>query len=316
MFFSTTPITFDTGAQLSPDKINDLILQASKELQREGSQRYRTFEIAYPVMISTKICSLPSIDDIEYIVESITLTGTYADQPSVSWQYRYDSEARQTVQFPANGNNGESYTCVIRPQAKVSGPTGTLDLIVTSTTALASMRAVVICKSVRGALSDNPIIPNVSLYKDQQVLTAAAFNAVKTTLSNYQTEIDPTTRPTNIWGVSISNVASTTDVSAREIRFPGVSIDYVTRIYGRAYKIDGNGAGGQTYTFDYGFNTPSTNTGNYDFSAVSETYFDTGPISISRPNASFSSSNDLVLRVSTSAATTISRFEIYVVGYS
>jgi hypothetical protein len=318
MIFSTGPVTFSDAQQLNPEQLNRLILTAVAQLNLAAARRYRIFDICPPISADAsemEILRLPIIEDFQYIVERVVVSGKYTGNQYITWQYATDSLPRQQLDFPADGNDGVAYTAVMLPGVLLDGYGGTTNsnkFVLNSSSVLSTMRTTVQCRSLQGLVGDSPVVPPIELFRDNEVLTAARWQGVIDILTNFQSQINARS-PLLMSGMYFSNFDSTTDAALRKDQIFGNEKARVVRIVGDIAMASA-AAGGSTITVDYGFGTVlsgsfvvAVDTGNPHIA------FDSGAISIEDNNRSYLGNNDeFQVRVTSNSATLCKKMQIYI----
>lgn len=319
MIFSTPPLSVDGYSQLAPEPINRILQQAGRQLEAQAQRRYRYFDFSFPISSTTTLADIPLISGAQIVVDRITISGTYSGQPTISWQLSDDTNPRESVTLPADGFDGAKYTLVLLPGQIFDGYafgsyTWQRSLQVTSDTVLSAMRVTVSCRSVRGAIADNPVISQ-SFYQDGDTLTAAGLQSKIDTITNFADSINPTiVDPIGIWYGSFTTITSATQASDRVISFPGSAGVTINRVVAKI-TLASNGGVGQSVTIDGGFNNFT------DISVVTSVtgqvtiLVDSGALSVTNASRSISTAaEDLQLRITNSAASpAITKIELYVV---
>jgi hypothetical protein len=319
MIFSTSPVSWDGYSQLNPESINRAILQAVRQLEEQADTRFRYFDMSWPITsLQTTLCELPVITGFQYLVERVTVSGTYTGQPTISWQMTSDSDPQQTITLAPDGFDGARYTAVLLPGVILDGYTAAYthvnNLIVSSSAQLPNMRVSASCRSTRGRFSDNGrISPAIDLFQDGEVITAARLQGVVDSLNNFATSINPTTvDPQSLYFVQFRDLSSTIDAFQSVCAIPGLDGCMVNKVVGLVH-MDGVGSGGQTVTLDYGFGNYTDGQTILNVDGLTSLKWESANHQISNASRSLTSaSEDFQIRVTVAASTAVKRIEIFV----
>jgi hypothetical protein len=270
MIHSIPPVDWLDGyQQITPEKLNRTLLAAKAQLEECARNRWRTWDISYPISRDLQFCNLPLVDGFQYVVDRITISGTYTGQPTIYFKQEDDSTPEEFV-LPADGNGGLTYSGTIFAGKIVDGYTGspaanTNNFVVYSDVQLTDMKCTVSLRSSRGLLSDTTNMSSITLYKDEDVLTAARFTADKTVISNFQDSDICTTASGSPKQLSMlcfnKNIKSTTPIYLRTDRQPGSQTSKGTYFRKLLTVLNMNFPvePGQEIRLYYGLNTASSN---------------------------------------------------------
>jgi hypothetical protein len=311
MLQSSRPTTYTTNEQLTPEKLNRTIQSVVAQLEGEAAKRWRTFDISLPTSSTTVIARLPLIEGFQYVIDRVTISGYYTGTPAISWKKENDTTTKAIV-LPA-GDGTTFYSTTFFPGVLLDGylqTTNSNNFQLDFDTVQANLRATISLRSPRGMLSDATRISAINLYKDQDVLTAAGFLAIRDTLNNFGATLDVSDSPPKYLGHTFfKSITSSTALSQRTDRLPGDAGQRVTRVVGHI-ELSGFEAG-QEVTVSYGWGSNSSST------VVSITgtsiEFDSGALSLLFNNRTPSNqSSDWVCTVANSHAThSITKIQIY-----
>jgi hypothetical protein len=320
MIQTIPPATWDGYQQITPEMLNRNILAAKAQLEEQARNRWRAWDVLVAPTSNVYICQLPMTGKFDYIIDRISMSGTYSGQPVLSWWASGDT---QSFTFPADGFQGEEYNNTLfagelmdgYTSPSIYGPFHALFELF-STVALPNMQFTISCRSVRPYLNDSITLPEITLYKDDDVLTATRFQSAIDTISTFATQIDPGTRnPPYITRVCFEDFSSATPLILTTDRLPGSRVLNTTRWNQILAKIEtvGDPSPGQTLTLEWGRSDTFSGSTVIDLTTTDEYYADINFSDFSRSPST--TGDDFLVRVSTTAGATIARCQIYVVSY-
>ena len=321
MIFNTPPASWVVGEQLTPEKLNRNILSAKSQTEEQARKRWKHFDIHYRPSSTVNLARLPLIAGESYVVDRITIEGTYTGSPSISWQRANDSGPIDTWSFDDGAIDGY-VNKVLFPGIVLDGYTGSPathdnDLLITSSAVLPNVAMTISLSSPRQSLSDDATMDSITMYKDQDTLTAARFTADKTTIDNFALDLGFYSHPSAVYLSQFTNVTSAMASYLRQDRIPGLSggtsgtgdITFVECVGN--YEMDGYGAAGQTIKVYSQFTNPGLGE-TFSVDGQASGTFNLTSIGGTRFNRDISDlTDDVVVQVETNGATTVKKIDIY-----
>jgi hypothetical protein len=320
MIFSTAPSTFVNGEQLSPEKLNRLLMAAKNQLEEQAQKRWRHWDVLYPPNASVNLAQLPLIADRQYVVDRITIEGTYTGTPTIYWKLAGDSTPRGSFAL-ADGVTANVVNKVVFPGIVLDGTavaTNSNNFLLYSDVSLPNVGVTISLSSPRISLSDTGVMPAITLYKDGDTLTAADFNAKKLIIDTFANDLDNNSLPVAVFCAQFRDFNSNTQSYLLSERFPadqamtlgtgGMTVRAMTAVY----ELASTGAGGQTITISRGFNTAS----NSVVTSVENTttgVIDLGTTSFQNSTRSVSSSSEdwVITAESNATSPNVKKLDIY-----
>ena len=305
MLYLKPPKTFTNGEIICPEGINRNMLACQETLERFAQKLWRRQIHVFKADSNGIFYVYPLLNTIDYIIERITIYGTYEGSPTLRWSYNVGmTTTDETFALPVNGNEGNYYSGTVIPGTFISGDleeteSGSFTVRVDNAT-VHDLKVCIAIRTRKGVPGDttSPIMEvSPVLYEDQTSLTAESFLDNKNTLLEFANDHFTLARPQGLFSAQIHNVLSTTPTYISRRNIFNVGNIKVTRIVGLV-ELNNTGDSPHTVTVRYGFGTP-TNTITVNMDSLpygSSQSFDTGAISIT-------SSDKFVIQVENSSST-------------
>lgn len=308
MITNTPPATWDTGQSVAPEKLNRNILAAEQQLVGYANNRWRRWSTEYTLDGSAQV-ALPSITGFPYIVERVSVVGTYSGAPTL---YYGPASGLSEFALPPEATSTD-YKGTVLPGDLISDTDNTVQyLIGLDGGSTAGLKIIVALRSDR-----NPGVSTQTLgltpWKDGDALTASAFNGQVSALNTYADDWITHNTPVAIDEMSFSTISSATSISAREDRVPGDGPVYVQKIIGRII-MDTAGAAGQTVTIAYGLGSASTSFNVSVDGVTTATFTEVVSTINSADRDPTNYLHDLVVRVTNNGASVVEHVTMFVVS--
>jgi hypothetical protein len=320
MIFDDTPVDFRTNEQISPDRLNQLILSAKQQLEDYAiNGRWRHFEIHFTATDSLTLLNLPLFAGRQYSIDRIQIVGTYTGSPVVSWQ-RASGSVLDSWDL-TDGVTSGIVNKMLFPSVVMDGITGSPasnsnNFLLSTSVAIPNAMITVSLSTPLQTLADTGEMAHITLYKDGDTMNAARWNADELTVENFAFALQ-TAKPKEIVHCRFTNITSATPVYLSTDRFHGYAGTLVgsggqqMRQMCAFYEMDGTGGAGQTLTISAGYNTFShVHNFSVDGNTNGTTFDDLW--SINNVSRSTSSTEDMVIKIENSAATAVKRIDIFV----
>lgn len=330
MITQTPPATWDNGQNVNPEKLNRNIGSARAALIEFGNRRWvkNTVTHIFGTVSGTATWHIPVVSDRAYIVDRITVVGDITgDTGYIQWGMNstFSTEVGNTFVLNAGTMSATSLgRGTVLPGYSVAAGTDwsdsfRIDVVDTPTTTMTNIRVEVALRYDRnpGATSD-PYSADLATYSAGDELTAARHNAITNNFDLYAASWTGATKrePPTLYYVQLRSLSSSTNSTSSTVPLPGSGPETFTRILARA-DLATNGGGGQNCVIaaDYGTwgtTTPTTRL-TISVAGVTSATGSTGTINVGHAARSpATAADDLLLRATTGAGTTITNVGIWV----
>lgn len=317
MIPTSAPKTWVTGEQITPEAINRNFLAAQQKFESFAEKQWRQQNIIFPVLVNSYFFDIPVIAGVDYIIDRITVFGTYAGSKTIRYGKTSLLDSFYTdVDLPADGNGGEYYIGTIFPSlvaqgsaeatnnsryycqlfsggSEVSSPTDTLAVCISIRT-----RKGTAGQPYSTRVSDNGAL---TLIEDLDVLSATTYNDNVTLLTDFRNAAVAAAHPVGLFSATFSNITNGISAYLARERICGSKPLTVREIAGRI-QLASAGAGGQTVTIRWGFGTASNST-SVSVAGQTEVNFASGVLNLTNNPRT----DDFIIEATTNGATAIQR---------
>lgn len=294
---------------ITPEKLNRNLLAAKQSVEDFARDRWRCFTIHTPLALSSDgvIAKLPSFTGFDYVVEYVSLYGTYSGDVTLTYGL---SGAQTVLELPATANE---FGYTVLPGVTVTGSDFSSIFEVKLSGGTYALRGVIGLRVARSTAS--PVMSTLfDTWQENEVLDAVKFNSQKTALANFASSFTSSTsiKPHSITRVTFNDFSSTTNTLHTTDRLPGSGPAIVRRIVGRV-QMASSGNFGQSVTVSAGFGSLTT-VATPSVAFLSEVWFSSGTLaqfdSVRDPATG---TDDYFVRVTTNGAVSVARVELYII---
>lgn len=299
------PVVWSTTNQtISTEKLNRNILTARTEAEGFAAKRWHRFQLETRLVTTTgsQFIVLPSIAGFEYIVDNITLYGSYTGTPTITY-------GSKSYVLPAV-STAELYT--ILPGDVIAGSDWAVPYIIATTGGTSiNMRALINLRICRSTAS--PIFTaNADVYSENDTLTAARFLAQKAEIDSFCSTWSTAIKPIGIHYIHFEDFSSTMSSIGLTDRLPGFGGEKVIKVFARIV-MQTTGSIGQNLTIDAGYGA-TTLMGVVSLAGLSSATFATGTIALTDTvRVPAVAGDDFIVNVSTNTTTTIKSVDLFIV---